>query len=200
MKPQDFDSIPIADGVAYIDVSAALPRHPTKRWPRRKLPIRRLYVHHSGAAGQPGIEGAVNCADYTLHARDGWAGMPYHWWLPEAPLYDVEGRALVLLVNHLDVISNHTGGLNQDGEGIGLQGNKTRAPLTDHQNHTLDALLSWRLSQLQSLDPQHPIGWHSIAHVFGGRSKPSCPGTFGEEWIRAWLTARGMPIPGAANA
>lgn len=188
--------IVIADGIAIWDVSVQLPQHPTKRYPKRKKAIRRVYVHHSGASGKGGVDGAINCADYTIHARD-WAGIPYHFWLCEDTVSDPDGRTLLLQTQPLDVVSYHTGGLNHAGIGVALQGNKTRDGLTASQLHCLDALLSWLLSgQLPSLDAEAPIGWHSIAHVFGGKRKPSCPGTHTETWLREWLHGRALPLPG----
>lgn len=192
------ETFAIADGVAVLDVSGALPVHETKRYrSRRPIVIERVYVHHSGSRGEAGIAGAENCADYTIHARE-WPGIPYHYWIPEEGLYDDCGRLVVLRTQPHETISYHTGGLNEFGLGVALQGNKTKRPVTDEQNQALDALLAWMLSaesQL-ALDPVRPIGWHSIAHVFGGRSKPSCPGKHTEAWLREWLFARGLAIPG----
>lgn len=187
---------PIADGVAILDVSATLPRHPAKRYPKRKKAIRRIYVHHSGASGRGGIDGAIASADYAIDKRD-FAGGNYHWWISEDDLFDSDGRELILQMQPIDVVSFHTGGLNHSGVGVALQGNKTRDPLTPGQQHKLDALLSWLLNgQLPSLDPQAPIAWHSVAHLYGGKKKASCPGRYTEAYMREWLHGRALPLPG----
>ena len=198
MNVADFSAVAIADGVAVLDVSAALPRHPSKRYRRRTKPIRRIYVHHSGAAGEAGIAGAENCADYTIHARE-WPGIPYTYWLPEAPLIDAAGRLLVLQTQQRSIVSFHTAGLNDEGIGVALQGNKTRRPLTESQNQCLDALLAWLVDSalLPDLDKRYPVAWHSIAELLGGRSKPSCPGAYATAWLKSWLEARGLKVPEA---
>lgn len=175
----------IAGGVSLYDVAGLLPQHRTKRYPARPAEaISRVYVHHSGALGQPGFAGAAASARYSVESL-GWPGAAYHYWIPAADLRDTDGRLCVLRMQRDEVRCYHTGGeANTHGVGVVLQGNTTAAPLTHSHVECLEALLPW-------LRERHGLGetwlsWHSDSARWGGSGKASCPGRHAEEWLKAY--------------
>lgn len=77
----------------------------------------------------------------------------------------------------------HSGGrANDRGLGIALQGNTTRQPMSFFQTECLEALLPW-IAEQHGMDWPAGLGWHAIAHRYGGRGKPMCPGTSAESFL-----------------
>lgn len=199
------EPILLSPGVVLVDVSDTLPRHATKRWGRRPLQgIRRLYVHHSGALGRPGLEGMRASAQYEIDHRDGdkpepgWPGFAYHFWLPHAEDRDAEGRLVVYRGNPDAARTYHTGGpCNVHGIGLCLQGNLTSTGPSVAQATALGALLPWLLARHQLQLPDG-LSWHSDSARFGGTGKPSCPGPAVVAWLRAWVERQSATAPGVA--
>lgn len=195
------NATPIAPGVVLLDVTAELPRHPTKRWARRSLQgIRRVYVHHSGALGRPGLAGMQASARYEIEHRDGdkpepgWPGFAYHFWMPFEPMVD-EGGSLVMYRGNPDAVRTyHTGGpCNVHGLGLCLQGDLTRQGPSASQQTLLTAFLPWVLAQ-HRLSLPDGLSWHSESGRFGGTGKPSCPGAPTVAWLSAYRDGGSMPL------
>jgi hypothetical protein len=175
----------IAGGIALHDAHADLPKHRMKRYiPRDLSAICRIYVHHSGALGRSGLEGAKASAAYDIREHD-WPGAAYHYWIPAESMIDDQGRLCVLRMQRDNVHSYHTGWLaNHHGIGVCLQGNTTEDPLTTSHVECLEALLPW-LRERYDLGGEW-LSMHSESGRWGGHAKPSCPGNNAEAWIRAY--------------
>jgi len=187
----------LAGGIALWDVSRLLPRHPhRKRKDERpkSARIERVYVHHSGALGKPGYRGAENAVLYVVGER-GFPGAPYHFWLPHRGERDKSGRLVVLRLAEDEYRAWHSGAkANDHGLGVALQGDLAKSGPSSSQVELLEALLPWLLDR-HGLRKTLPLSlsMHSEAGLFGGRSKPTCPGKPTEEWVRDY---RGRALPG----
>lgn len=177
---------PIAPGISLWDVSSQMPE---RRRPQTRGAARRLYVHHSGRLGAPGVEGAYNSARYVVeHKR--FPGPAYHYWLPYADARDVFGNRVVYQLESERVRAWHTGGAaNGHGLGVALQGNTNRRPMSDNQIELLEALLPWLRQRHAATLASDWLSWHSEAGHYGGREKRACPGRHAVEWLRAYREA-----------
>ena len=191
----------LAPGVVLVDASAMMTRAVGKtgkplRRRRPKTAIERVYVHHSGAEGRPGLWGAEHSASYVVEKR-GFHCAAYHYWIPRAPLYWqgrlksthelTRGASIAgLAVLRLNLDSErcwHTGGkANTHGVGVCLQGNLNRLALSHQHKECLEALLPW-LKERHNLNGDW-LSWHSQAGQYGGKPKKACPGKFTEDWLR----------------
>lgn len=176
----------IAPGIALWDVSTQMPMRSSLL---RRSPVRRVYVHHSGRLGAPGLAGARNSTRYVVE-RKGFPGPAYHYWLPYAEVRDERGNLVVYQLEREYVRAWHTGGeANAHGLGIALQGNTNRRPMSDFQIELLEALLPWlRARHATTLAPTW-LSWHAEAGRYGGRPKPACPGKHAEAWLKAYREA-----------
>jgi hypothetical protein len=59
----------IAGGLALYDASHLMPRREEKRRKRDPSKVRLLFVHHSGALGRPGVDGAWASANYMVNQK-----------------------------------------------------------------------------------------------------------------------------------
>ncbi|MCP5044204.1 MAG: hypothetical protein GY944_24510 [bacterium] len=178
----------LAGGVALYDASHLMPL-PSGMWPRRPFGafVNRVFVHHSGALGRPGLEGALNSARYVVKHRD-FPCAAYHYWVPYETL-SLDGYDYVVIRCAPDHARTfHTGGnANHLGVGVALQGNTTDRPLSKSHEECLEALLPL-LTERHELYAGPPIiSWHSEAMRFGAlKNKAACPGKHAEEWLRKW--------------
>lgn len=179
----------LAGGVALLDVSHLLPRHPTKHYRKRREPwaVERVYMHHSGAMGLMGYEGARGSARYCVQSR-GWPGMPYTYWLSFVPDRTEADELVVYRCQRDEVRSYHTGGsANTHGVGVCWQGRLTSLRPSPAQYEMAEALVPW-LEERHQLRTEW-LSWHSEAHRYGGRRKAACPGPFVVDWAREWRDA-----------
>ena len=183
----------IAGGV-YIDNAAdKMPRHASKRFGTRRDSIRRIYVHHSGRLGKPGLEGAIASARYSVTRKtntqpNGWPGPAYHLWIPYEK-FIVDDMYTIIRMNRDFTRCWHTGGpANDHGIGVVLQGNTTKRPMSDFQIECLEALLPY-LKSVHHLPDHDWLAWHSIADQYGGKRKPTCPGRHAQQWLENYVNA-----------
>lgn len=177
----------IAGGVYLLDIRERMPV--VARPVLRGGAIRRVFVHHSGASGRPGIAGAIASARYSLVTR-GWRMPGYHLWIPEAP--EDPGRVEVYQCAPWSWRCYHTGGAaNTTGLGLALQGNKTRDPLTRNQTEALEALLPWLRDNVLEGGAEDWLSWHSESKQYGGSGKKSCPGANAEAWLKSYRELAG---------
>ena len=204
----------LAPGVALVDVSNEMPREVNPRTPgdkplhkRRALHrIERIYCHHSGSEGAPGLQGAKNSARYVVQKR-GFHCAAYHYWIPADPLYWVEiGLALcaeppapiaMLRLNADSERTWHTGRhANTHGISVCLQGNLNKRDMTPFQKECMEALLPWLARRhfpetwegpVTYQLPKDWLSWHSDSGQYGGKPKAACPGSYCEAWLRDYL-------------
>ncbi len=177
-----------APGVALWDVSDRMPQgshsRATKR-PKGQV-IDRVFVHHSGALGKPGVAGARNSAAYVTQKRD-FPGPGYHYWVPFEELRDDDGRLCILRLVPDVTRAWHSGSVaNHRGVGVALQGNTTARPLSYSHEECLEALIPWLVTRF-ALPMPEGLSWHSDAARSGGRSKAACPGVNAEAWLKGYL-------------
>lgn len=170
-----------------LDVSQKLPKNSKLVWSKRQAPLERIYVHHSGANGRPGYAGVEASARYCSRSKllggRGWAGLPYHIWVPYNDLIADDGRRVAFLCNELDRHTWHTGGkANAHGIGVCLQGNLTKTGPSAHQRMVLPDLLSFLKDKLL-VGTTDPISTHSRSKKYGGSGKPTCPSKATERWL-----------------
>ena len=176
----------IAGGIALYDAVAAMPQHAHRRYARRpESAVVRQYHHHSGALGRPGLEGAQASARYVVDHR-GWAGMPYHFWLPHERHVDDQGRLVVYMTQYPWTRSWHTGGdANTHGVGVCWQGDLTEREPSDQQIELAEALIPW-IGERLHIHGTDSLSWHSEAGRWGGSQKAACPGPHVVAWLSAY--------------
>lgn len=184
----------IAGGILLFDVSDLLPRRQmtpkiTTRTgaqiPRLRTAdkIDRLFVHHSGRAGRAGFDGVRNSARYTFRVRGFW-DPPYTFWIPRDPVR-VDGDLAFFRCNPDMIRSWHTGGrANDRGVAFAFQGNAGKQDLTASQIEIAEALIPWAADRYRLAMPR-ALQMHSEA----GSKKPTCPGRYAAEWVRAYRAA-----------
>lgn len=174
--------------VALYDVSALLPR----RAHRRGLDIRpdearidRVLLHHSGALGRRGFEGALRAVEFAVRKRR-FPGAPYHFWVPHEPVFDSTGRIVVYRLAEDAYRAWHTGAeANDFGVGVAVQGNTSKNGLSESQRQCLEALFPW-LAERHGIDRSR-FGAHREGKKFGGRkNKWACPGKEAFAWLKEW--------------
>jgi len=197
----------LAGGIALYDASHLMPRWAPKREFRDVAKIDRLFFHHSGRLGLPGVMGAWSSANYVVNQRKTttgrnkgklarFPGPAYTYWIPAEDLLDHNGNLVVLRLNEDRERSYHTGSKANDfGIAAVFQGNTTTKPLTHSHEECAEALIPWTMER-------HPLirfpSMHSEADEYGGRSKLACPGVRAEAWIRGWRRGLMVPAPLAA--
>lgn len=175
----------IADGIALYDVSHLLPEHPHKTYGPRTSPMRALFVHHSGNdTGRDGLAALLPMANWhVLHHK--WAAMAYHFAITKRPLRDEDGNLVMLRVGGDRTVRSHTGLCNRFSEGLVLQGNTSKSPMSDFQMECLEGFIPWWMA-MHELTPAKALGWHSIAHRWLGRPKRWCPGADAVAWLEQY--------------
>jgi hypothetical protein len=176
--------------IVVLDVSEELPRHPSKRWPKRTSAIHSLALHHSdGSVRLTGLEAAKATAAFSCRRDDpktkgleghDWAGIPYHFYVPFAPWND-GSRIVVYRCLADDRHSNHVDAFNGESIGVCFQGSfKSNYNPLGHQPSGLQAIvweeLAPHLRERYSIDH-----WETWPHAW--RGKPACPG----DTITWWL-------------
>lgn len=189
----------IADGLALYDASAIMPRRERKRRRRDPAKVRLLFVHHSGALGRAGVDGAWASANYMVNRRKRKNGTllkapgpGYTFWAPYEDLYDDRQRLVVLRLNPDDERSYHTGRRANDiGDGLCLQGNTTARPLSHSHEEILEGFIPWWAKRKGASFPDC-LSMHSESKPYGGSGKRTCPGKSAEAWLkgyrRGWRT------------
>lgn len=112
-------------------ITRSLPRHPTKRFPRRQLnQIQQIVVHHSAG---PLTQTIRDIARYHVGPNhvcsSGCPGILYH--------FAITRNAKAYQVNDLETIAWHLAGQNTKSVGIVLIGNYDQYPATDTQLRAL---------------------------------------------------------------
>jgi hypothetical protein len=174
----------LAGGIRLYDAHRLLRRGARPPGRRAVSSINRIYVHHSGKLGAPGLEGLQVSADFSVR-RSGFRTTAYHVWVPHAPVYDDDGDLVCYRGACDSWITNHTKGLNVRGFGVCLQGNTSTDGLSPSQAEILLALLPWCRERFElGWDDPDWLSWHSDSGRFGGRNpKPSCPGREAVAWL-----------------
>lgn len=156
-------------------------------WPPRPEPVRRVYLHHSGADGALGVAGLYRSDRYSERGR-GWPSTAYHYWIPAGD--PAAGRTIrVYHATSDDRRSWHTGGAcNDHGVSVCLQGDLRDGLPTSYQLEALEALIPWivHVRHAHTIDRTRPLSWHSESARWGGTGKPTCPGPHVERWARKW--------------
>jgi len=192
----------VADGVELYDATEILAReYPRKRSRAAARPpgqrIDAVFVHHSGSLGRAGLDGLRGAVRYVTTQRSpAFPGPPYHLWLPYLPLRDAEGRLVVFRACEDSYRAWHTGGeANDRGIGLCLQGKLGKVGPSPTQVEALEALIPWA-SQRYGLPwtlMRTWLGWHAVGSKWGGRDKPTCPGSATVEWLHGYID-RAAPV------
>lgn len=153
-----------------VDLTAALPSHPTERYPRRPLAqLRTLVLHHSGA--DPRIDAQAIAREHV--SVNGWPGIGYH--------YCIDPDGLIVQGQDLTVSSFHVAQFNPVAVGVALLGDLRAQPPPAPQLAACAALLAWLCADLGL--PSQAVRGH------GELVATDCPGgTFAATW-RAELLA-----------
>lgn len=167
-------------------------------WTRPANRVDTIIVHHSGADGAPGVEGAVNSAQYLVNVAKrkererrgkypGYdypypAGPAYTYWIPSSAPDGVE----VYMTNPANYWTMHSNKLNKRGLAVCLQGNHQRLQGNDKrwQYEVLCLLLDY-LKDAWGITPRRIVG-HNELNRLGGHAKPSCPGPVASAIVEAY--------------
>lgn len=186
----------VSEGIRLYDASEVVrAQYPRRASAKAKRPadaeICALFVHHSGALGQPGLGGLLAAVRYVMTQRKPpFPGPPYHLWAPHAPVRDDEGHLVLFRAAEDEHRCWHTGGKANDiGIGLALQGNLTRTGPSPSQVEILEAIVPWFAERhgLAWEDIRAWLGWHAIAGRWGGHPKAACPGKATERWLVEYL-------------
>lgn len=213
----DWRQLPVfySDGVmVVVDAVEVLPRGKKSYAHIMDRKVERIYLHHTAGAVPHGLAGPMATAAFCVrprkfirvHGRNvniggrGWAGMPYHLFVPHQPLFDDAGRMVVFLTQRFDAWSWHTGGKmvdgrsrNKHGLAVVMQGCFSSAADPTQGPKDLDQLLGVP-SPFQEMATIHLLGWLADTHCTAGREglrchsdagKPTCPGFAGEVIVDA---------------
>jgi hypothetical protein len=147
----------------FVDISADLPQHPTKRYDKRDLSqIEQIVVHHVGVDA---VVPPERTARYHVNTKD-WPGIAYHFYAT------MNGDAFQ--TQPLDIISYHCGGMcNVKSIGICLEGRWMDKEPPEAQLEATREVIGWLFAHL----PQ-PLT------VFGHREvgQTACPGNTWSQW------------------
>lgn len=150
-------AVVLRSSIHIVDQVESLPRHPSKRFPKRDLSsIQRIAVHHSAVEGQT----AQDYARYHVLSRQ-WPGIGYHFVL------EIDGT--IVQTNALERISYHVANGNTPTIGICLSGDFRRRDPSPQQLKSLGKLIRYLrrlLGRPLLVYPHHAL-----------QQKPtSCPG------------------------
>lgn len=141
------------------DITAKLPKHPTKKYgTRSRSAIQQIVVHHSATPSSAAGSTPQAYAKYHIEQR-GWAGIGYH--------FVIQPNGTIYQTNALTTVSNHVQNANTRSIGICLSGN------FDQETPTGAAVgsLIWLIRSLsQDLGRQLPLRAHNEF------APKSCPG------------------------
>jgi hypothetical protein len=119
------------------DITSELPRHPTKRYERRKTgDVRYLVISHSAI---PGSVQPATIARFHID-RVQWPGIGYHFYL------DDQGQ--IYKTNELTAVSHHVGPWDTVSIGICVGGNFDEQTPTLAQIESTAQLVAWLLHEL----------------------------------------------------
>ena len=183
----------ISGGIALYDATAIMPRREEKRRKRDPSKVTHLFIHHSGALGRPGVDGAWASANYMVNTRKRKNGKRLHapgpaytFWAPYEDLYDDKDRLVVLRLNPDSERSYHTGGIgNVIGDALCLQGNTSTRPLSHSHEEILEGFIPWWTARKKAVMPEC-LSMHSESKPFGGSGKRACPGKNAEAWLNGY--------------
>ena len=176
--------------IVILDVSEELPRHATKRWPKRTSPIRSLGLHHTdGSTRLTGLEAAKATAAFSCRRDDpetkglegrSWPGIPYHFYVPFAPAL-TDKKLTVYRCLPDDASGNHIGVFNSESVGVVFQGSmrsnyNPRGQQPSGWQETAWSELAPHLRERYSIDH-----WETWPHAW--RGKPACPGDMIVWWL-----------------
>lgn len=109
--------VPVPDYTPKVHhVEYKIPRHPTKRYPTRRMKdITQIVIHHTGVMQRPknNLKHIRSVARYHISKWD-WAGIGYH--------YVVAANGDLFRTNRRGVISNHAGPANPYSVGVCFMG------------------------------------------------------------------------------
>jgi len=173
-----------------LDLRDSLPRHATKRWRPRPVPIACVVTHQSLGSSRILPPGTLTRYMASYHVKQdprgraygrNWAGLAYH--------FCIEPRGAIVWANDLGLRTYHTGGArNRDGVGIVICGDfdggrhRGKATPTPQQRASWQRLALW-LSATYKIPPARFFG-HCDAP--GGTRKAACPGNAIMGWVEAF--------------
>jgi hypothetical protein len=181
----------LAGGVHLWDVSHLLPEHPWRRYPRRDTKqIERVFVHHSGAWGDTGVEGFAELyrsTRYVVEQRD-FPACAYPYWIDFEPDRDGSGAMCVYRGVPDELVAWSTGGANYHSTAVAFQGDLRETDPSDAQIECWEALFPWLQARFLRVAANgwRGLSWHSEADRWGGRAKPECPGARLESYVEGY--------------
>ena len=193
----------IAGGVKLVDLSEEVAELFDK-YPRPANYLRdmsdvvRLYIHHTGASGASGKQGALNSLAWYAKDRKRRNGKPvwrgkermphYHLWLPREPDGDM---IEIYQLAPFNWRCWHTGSANDHGIGLACQGNSTKQKLTTNQEEGLEAIVPWIQEEVLTACPpgEDWLSMHNEADKYGAKRKASCPGVRLTTWVKDYRDA-----------
>lgn len=153
----------------FLDLVAALPKHPTLHYVRRSRgDITRLCIHHSAASASISVEQVAryHIAADPKRGKDAWPGIGYHFYIkPDGTIYQT---------NYLETVSYHVFQNNAYAVGICLAGDYTDAVPPERQLYATAHLCAW-LSQELGIKVENIMGHREFP-----KNSTECPG-------RQWL-------------
>lgn len=176
----------ISGGLALWDARGDLV--PSEPWGKRRLAIRWIILHHSGALSRyGGLRGPKGAHRFCQGHRQ-WPGIPYHYWIPYRPMV-LDGAAVVLRCVADDRRTWHTKGYPDSGLAVVLQGNlsgvgKGSQPGPSlYQLECLEGLIPWLCARLE-LDVRESLTTH-----YERTGKRLCPGDAAQAWVEGYRGA-----------
>lgn len=142
-------------------------KHPTKKYPTRKLKaITHICIHHSAVAGTVPVE---HIAQYHVESQ-GWPGIGYHFYVkPDGKIYQTQ---------RLETVSWHVSHNNDYSVGICVSGDFTYAPPPQVQIDAAAHLTAWLMQEL-AIQERNILG-----HKEFPDNDTSCPG---ETWLKRMI-------------
>lgn len=157
-----------------IDITASLPRHPSKVWRHRDQAPNCIVIHHSVTPSDYPIE---RIAEYHI-SRD-YPGIAYHYVIP--------GNGKVYQTND-DMAFTWHGNDGNTGLGVCLLGDFTECEPTSAQI----ASARWLIADLRGKYGDLPV----LGHKECGRAQTECPGRTWEQWKHKLIVAApSSPVP-----
>lgn len=136
-----------------INISDQLPRHASKKWPKRDFSLLQGNIIHHAASEAP----IRNQALYHVNSH-GWPGIAYTWCIQNEQIYQT---------NWLDDRTTHASGANDIAWGICVVGDLSKRPITDFERRAITGLVLMTREYRKSLWVK---GHNQV-------SKTSCPCT-----------------------
>lgn len=106
-----------------INITDDLPKHPTKKWPKRSYDLLQGITVHHFASEAP----IINQAKYHINAHD-WVGLAYSVVIRDGQ---------ILQTNYLDDRTTHASGGNDISWGVCIGGDLSKRSMTDFERRAL---------------------------------------------------------------